>query len=184
LNPQTEIEPEVSRQEESEEDIIGERLKINVNPPSQKEIMQCIKEIKMGKTPGPDNINMEILKASPELIAETLLPLFKQIREAEKVPNEWRDGTLIKILKKGDLTVCKNWRGIVLLSTVSKIFTRIILNRIQSPVVAKLRREQDGFRENRSCIEQINTLRIIIEQTMEYQSTLSLSFIDFERLIV
>jgi hypothetical protein len=69
----------------------------------------------------------------------------------------------------------------MLLSTVSKIFTRIILNRIKSPVDAKLRREQAGFRENRSCIDQINTLRIIIEQTMEYQSTLYLSFIDFEK---
>jgi hypothetical protein len=55
---------------------------------------------------------------------------------------------LIKISKKGDLTVCKNWKGIMLLSTVSKIFIRIILNRIKSSVDAKLRREQAGFREN------------------------------------
>jgi hypothetical protein len=36
----------------------------------------------------PDNINVEILKGLPELIAEAILPLFKQIWEAEKVPNE------------------------------------------------------------------------------------------------
>jgi hypothetical protein len=34
------------------------------------------------------------------------------------------------------------------LPTFSKIFTGIILNRIKSPVDAKLRREQAGFREN------------------------------------
>jgi hypothetical protein len=35
--------------------------------------MQCIKEMKMGKAPGPVNINVEILKDLPEFIAETLL---------------------------------------------------------------------------------------------------------------
>jgi hypothetical protein len=40
--------------------------------------MQCIKEMKMGKAPGPDNINTEILKASPELIAKTLLNSFSK----------------------------------------------------------------------------------------------------------
>jgi hypothetical protein len=34
LNPQIEIEPQASRLEESKEDIIGERVKININPPS------------------------------------------------------------------------------------------------------------------------------------------------------
>jgi hypothetical protein len=123
-------------------------MKNNINPPSKKEIMQCIKEMKMGKAPGPVNINVEILKDLPELIAEALLPLFKQIWEAKEVPNEWREGILIKIPKKGDLTVCKNWRISMFLPTFSKIFTGIILNRIKSPVDAKLRREQAGFREN------------------------------------
>jgi hypothetical protein len=58
LNPQIETEPEASRYEESEEDIIGERLKININLPSKKEIMQCKKEMKIGKAPGPEYINV------------------------------------------------------------------------------------------------------------------------------
>jgi hypothetical protein len=84
----------------------------------------------------------------PELIAKVVLPLFEQIWEFVKVPNEWREGMLMKVPKKGNLTVSKNWRGIMLLSTVGNIFTRTILNRIKSPVDAKLREEQAGFREN------------------------------------
>jgi hypothetical protein len=40
----------------------------------------------------------------------------------------------IKNTQKVDLTICKNWRGTMLLSTVNRIFTRIILNRIKSSV--------------------------------------------------
>jgi len=44
-----------------------------------------------------------------------------------------------------------------------------------------LRKEQAGFRHNRSCIDQINTLRVIIEQSVEFQSPLYMLFVDYQR---
>ena len=44
-----------------------------------------------------------------------------------------------------------------------------------------LRENQAGFRSNRSCIDQIATLRIIIEQSIEWNSQLYLNFIDYEK---
>ncbi|XP_071123141.1 uncharacterized protein [Mytilus edulis] len=43
------------------------------------------------------------------------------------------------------------------------------------------RYEQAGFRSNRSCTDQIATLRTIIEQSVEWQSSLYINFVDFER---
>jgi hypothetical protein len=95
---------------------------------------------------------------------------------------DWKEGLLVKIPpQKSDLSEYKNWRGITLLSVPIKVFTRILLNRLKKPVVEKLRREQFGFRENRSCVDQINTLSIIIEQSMGFRSHLYLVFVDFER---
>lgn len=65
------------------------------------------------------------------------------------------------------------------MSIPSKVFTRILLNRIVNIVDQKLRREQAGFRKNRSCVDQINTLRIIVEQCQEWNATLYLVFVDF-----
>ena len=31
----------------------------------------------------------------------------------EKIPEEWKKGLLIELSKKGDLSYCKNWRGII-----------------------------------------------------------------------
>jgi hypothetical protein len=45
----------------------------------------------------------------------------------------------------------------------------------------RLRKEQAGFRPNRSCIDQINTLGIVIEQCVEWSSRLYAVFIDFEK---
>ncbi len=91
------------------------------------------------------------------------------------------EGLIVKLPKKGDLSTCGNWRGIMLLSIPSKVMCRIILERIQNALDNKLRTEQAGFRKEKSCTDQIATLRIIIEQTLEWQSTLYMNFIDFEK---
>jgi hypothetical protein len=44
-----------------------------------------------------------------------------------------------------------------------------------------LRKEQARLRHNRSFIDQINTLRVIIEQSLEFQSPLYMLFVDYQR---
>ncbi|VDO50503.1 unnamed protein product [Schistosoma margrebowiei] len=46
---------------------------------------------------------------------------------------------------------------------------------------AQLRGQQAGFRKDRSCTDQIATLRIIVEQSVEWNSSLYINFIDYEK---
>ena len=87
----------------------------------------------------------------------------------------------MKIPKKGDLSRCGNYRGITLLSIPGKILNRIILNRIKDKVDPLLRDMQAGFRKERSCTDQIVTLRIILEQSAEWNTPLYINFVDFEK---
>jgi len=88
---------------------------------------------------------------------------------------------IIKLPKKESLKDCNNWRGIILLSTPGKVFSRVLLNRLQDVADCTLRDEQVGFRKGRSCTEQIFTLRNIIEQSLEHQQDLVINFIDFKK---
>ena len=47
----------------------------------------------------------------------------------------------------------------------------------------QLRDEQAGFRQNRSCTDQIATLQIIVEQSLEWNSSLYINSIDFEKTL-
>ena len=67
------------------------------------------------------------------------------------------------------------------LSIPSKILTRIILDRLKKTQNDYLCEEQAGFRHGRSCTDQIATLRIIIEQSIEWQSPLYATSVDFEK---
>ncbi|VDP78017.1 unnamed protein product, partial [Schistosoma curassoni] len=141
----------------------------------------AIRQIKSGKAAGPDNIPAEILKADVTATARILHILFNKIWDEEQVPRDWKEGLLIKIPKKGDLRNCDNYRGITLLSIPGKVFNRVLLNWMKDPVDARLRDEQAGFRRDRSCTGQIATLRIIVEQSIEWNSSLYINYIDYEK---
>ena len=114
---------------------------------------------------------------------ECLLVLCNQIWSMEQVPEEWKKGLLIKLPKKGDLSHCKSWCGIMLLNMASKVFCRVMLERIMTALDGKRREEQTGFRAGRSCTNQTATLRIIVQRSMDWQSSLYINFIDFEKAI-
>ncbi|VDP85686.1 unnamed protein product [Schistosoma mattheei] len=89
---------------------------------------------------------------------------------------------MIKVPKKGDLRNCDDYRGITLLSIPGRVSKRVFLNRIKDFVDAQLRDQQAGFRKARSCTDQIATLRIIVEQSIEWNSSLHTNFIDYEKV--
>ena len=156
-------------------------IDLNTDPPSKDEIKKTIKALKKNKAPGVDSIQAELLQANTDLSAEILCDFMRNIWNSENIPNQWQKGLIVKIPKKGDLGTCDNWRGITLLSIPSKIFTKILLNRIENEIDKKLREEQAGFRRNGGCIDQIFTLRNIIEQCTEFNEELHLNFIDFRK---
>ena len=156
-------------------------LPINCEKPTRDEIRKAITQMRSGKAAGPDDIPAEAIKADIETSVEMLYPLFEKIWEDEEVPADWKEGHLIKLPKKGDLSNCNNYRGITLLSVPGKVFNRVLLDRMKNIVDPELRDEQAGFRQNRSCTDQIATLRIIVEQSIEWNSPLYINFIDYEK---
>ncbi|VDP44758.1 unnamed protein product, partial [Schistosoma margrebowiei] len=88
---------------------------------------------------------------------------------------------MIKIPKKGDLSKCDNYKGITLLSIPGKVLNRLLLNRMKNCVDAQLRYQQTRIRKDRSCTDQIGTLRIIVEQSIEWNTSLNINFIDYQK---
>ena len=159
----------------------NERLQINCDPPTETEVKNAIKSLKNNKAAGPDNIPGDILKADTDTATRLLHPIIVKIWETEDFPADWKNSHITMIPKKGDLTDCNNYRGISLLSAPGKVQNRIILSRMQQAVDCKLRNNQAGFRAGRSCTDQIATLRIILEQCQELNTSLYVNFIDYSK---
>ena len=69
--------------------------------------------------------------------------MFKAVWDHEKVLREWTKGGIVEIPKKGDTTICDNYRGFTLLSVPSKILGKIIIGRIREGIDGILRNRLD-----------------------------------------
>ena len=135
----------------------------------------------MGKAAGVDEVGPDLLRADMEGKASRLAKCYNRLWEVERWPKVWKKGLIVKIFKKGDLCDCNNWRGVTLLPIISKVFCRMMLERIRIGVDKKLRKEQAGFRVKRSTTEQNFVLRNILEQANEWRVGLYIHFVDFEK---
>ena len=78
-----------------------------------------------------DGITAEIMRAGMETSTRCLEILCSVAWDEEAIPSEWNKGLIVKIPKKGDKSVYDNYRGITLLFVPSKVFSRVLVQRIQ-----------------------------------------------------
>ena len=90
-------------------------------------------------------------------------------------------GCILPFPKKGDLGLAKNYRGITLTSIAAKIYNALLRNRIEPKIDIILRKNQNGFRRNRSTTSQILTIRRILEGVRAKNLQATLIFVDFTK---
>ena len=95
------------------------------------EVRAAIHQMKKGKAVGEDGIPVELLDAAGPLAVEALQVLFNEAYTTEKIPEEWQKGVICPIHKKGDNTICGNYRGITLLPHAAKVYSRILEKRVR-----------------------------------------------------
>ena len=97
---------------------------------TMEEIMKAIRQLRNGRSGGPF-LNEFFIHGNGELLTY-LHPLFNKIFDLEYFPESWSEGNIVPLRKKGSLDDVSNFRGITLLSTLGKLFTRIFNNRLTS----------------------------------------------------
>ena len=107
--------------------------------------------------------------------------LFNRIWKEEKIPRDWEVGVILPLIKRGDNTDCNNYRGITLLSVVSKVYERILEKRLKRILDSQLEEAQSGFRKGRSTHDHIFTLKQLIEKRQRQNRDLYLGFIDIQK---
>ena len=151
------------------------------HPILREEVEAAVASLKKGKSPGIDNIPGELVQASGEAMITILTILCNKIWTTGIWPTLWTQSLLITLPKKGNLQLCQNYRTISLISHVSKVMLKIILNRLKPVAENIIAEEQAGFRAGRSTNEQIFNLRIICEKHLQHQQDLYHVFIDFKK---
>jgi len=152
-------------------------------PILRSEVETVVGHAKNGKSVGYDQLPYEILKLP--VIVDVLHSLFKLCLETSITPSVWRTAIISPIPKdpSKDARVPLNYRGISLLSTVSKLYSSILNNRLMSYLETEniLVDEQNGFRKGRSCQDHIFSVCSIVRNRLSQNKSTFAMYIDLQK---
>ena len=93
---------------------------------SAEELSKAIRTMKSGKALGAN-----MVKAGGYVTTGAFIEIFEGIWEEEETPGDWNMGLIVNFPKKGDLSLCKNWRGITMLFITIILFSRMVLTEFE-----------------------------------------------------
>ncbi len=159
------------------DDILGDEI-------SDDEILNAVKKLKNGKSPGADGIPTEATKETCSILLPFYTRLLNEILNTGNFPDSWNLGLIVPLHKAGDREDPNNYRGIALLDIISKVFTSILDTRIKLWALRQdiISESQAGFREDYSTIDQIFVLDVIIHKYIrKKRGTFYCIFVDFKK---
>ena len=151
----------------------------SISPITYPEVEYALKGMPMRKSPGPDDIVTEMLVAAGDMgIAELTEPSNMMYIQGG-FPSELNKSIFITLPKVNGVTKCEKHRTISLMSHITKLVLRIVINRIRGRTLQEVSPEHYGFCQIKE--QKINAkfvLKILVERSVEKQKDVNTCFND------
>ena len=147
---------------------------------SIKELEKAINQLKKGKA-YPDSYPAEVFICGGKELKEFVLQVMNMVKNNQTIPSKWAVFKIVTIYKKkGSLKKLVNQRGIFLTPVISKIFEKLVKERIEEKL-QRVCKWQAGSRHNRSPADQTFLLRSAINHSLYLNKPLFLTLYDFRQ---
>jgi hypothetical protein len=132
---------------------------------------------------GITGIPISIIKGCSNKLAPVLAELFNFFIRSGQIPKILKQAIVNPLFKKGDPTLCDNYRGISILSPFAKIFENLLAKDIQCHFISNnlFSPVQHGFRRNFSCETALHTVLDSWKEALETKQSVLALFIDFRK---
>ena len=156
---------------------------ITFEPCNDTEIANIIKNFSPSKSSGPNSIPTNLLKEFSYLLCTPIKMIINKSLTEGTFPSLLKIANICPIFKKNDKTKCANYRPISLLSNLSKIFERIVYNRLESFLNENdiIYQHQYGFRKNYSTNHAVLSILEEIRLNLDKKIFSCGVFVDLEK---
>ena len=148
-------------------------------------LIKLAKFLKRGKAPGPDTIHNEVLRlGTTTSLFHHLAELFTSSIQLGYIPTAWKIATLRMLLKPDKLlSLTTSYRPISLISSIMKLFERVIEQRLRSHLenIGFLNTHQSGFRRAKSTDDHLFRLSQSIMESFNRGEHVVAAFLDVEK---
>ena len=145
---------------------------------TESALRKVIFSLNNNKSPGIDSLTSEILKSAYDFISPFLLSLYNRMFNSGEYPRAWGEGIISPIFKKGDINDASNYRGIMLIDVLAKVYSQLLLNRL-TDWSEKYIKNQFGFQKGKSIVDCVFILHAVISKVLNAGQKLYCVFIDY-----
>lgn len=151
---------------------------------NEDELLDVIRRLKNKKAPGMDKINNSLIKKLPSRGISYILFIINACLKLSYFPERWKHAKVIPILKPSkEPSSPQSYRPISLLSSLSKLLERIILNRIndfldENEIIPE---EQHGFKRKFSTTHQLSKVIKKAKNGLKEKHSTGIVLLDVEK---
>lgn len=146
------------------------------------ELIETIRSLKNGKSPGPDGLGNEIIKKFSDLLAPYLHRMYNQVYKACVLPQTLNEAIITLIPKKGkDLVEVGSYRPVSLLNADQKILAKTLARRLSLFMSKMVYPDQTGFIPKRNSFYNFRCLFNIMHSPRHPKEDLIILSLDAEK---
>uniref|UniRef100_A0A6I8RW77 Reverse transcriptase domain-containing protein n=1 Tax=Xenopus tropicalis TaxID=8364 RepID=A0A6I8RW77_XENTR len=160
-----------------------QKQKESLNSPiTIEEVHQVIKQLKIGKAPGPDGYTNLYYKIFAHELAPHLLQLFTDIMDTGIITPEFLQAHISTIPKPGKpADICQNFRPIALLNTDLKLYSKILAQRLNKILPTLIHTDQVGFVLGRQAPDNTRKIHALLQIIKQRKTPALLLSLDAEK---
>ena len=149
----------------------------------QDDVRVQFKRLKKSKSPGPDGLHSCVLSELEEQLIEPFRQVFTKLMAEGEIPQDWKEGLVTPIFKKGKHHIPGNYRPVSLTSITCKMMERLVKNAIMEHLTTNnlLSERQHGFILGRSCTTQLLATPDYWTSALEDHANLDAVYLDFAK---
>ena len=137
----------------------------------ESDVLKAMNTLKIKNCEGHDRIPLRILADGKQILLKPLALLFEKIYQTKQIPEQWLISKIIPIHKKGPTKNIENYRPIANLCSCSKIYEKLILQRIRNLELENnidlTGKSQHGFKPKHSTLTAGMQLQTLISKAVD-----------------
>lgn len=148
---------------------------------TESDIFNGLCDLDVTKGCGPDEVSPILLKNCASVLTIPLAKLYNKSLFQGYFPLAWKVSFIIPIFKSGIRADVANYRGIAILSTIPKLFEKLVKDNLFHHIKNTISTRQHGFYPGRSTTTNLAILTNFVAHSIEAGDSVQIVYTDFSK---
>ena len=161
--------------------LTADQVAMTEAPLSLHELFDAAASTPKGRTPGLDGLPIEFYLAFWGDIGPVLLQLFRECVQRKLMPGDCSVGVISLLYKKGDKSNVANYRPLTLITSDTKLLSKLLSKRLDQVIASLVHTDQSGFIRGRYIHNNTALARAVQDMYRSRDDSAAIAFLDQEK---